>query len=66
MISDDSEIVRAVGEAKLGRYRNRATRQMERPGAGNCKSGKQREDQALFYLAWRSNFAASGFLRCAA
>jgi hypothetical protein len=34
-------------------------------GLRKAEGDEQREDQALFYLAWRLSFAACGFLLCA-
>ena len=36
---------------------------MDRAGLGKGESDEQREDQALFYLAWRLNFGARAFRR---
>jgi hypothetical protein len=38
---------------------------MNRTGLRKAEGDEQREDQALFYLAWQLSFAASGFLHCA-
>ena len=65
VVAGDDEIVRAIRQPKLGRNFDCAGRQMNRAGRGKAESDEQREDQALFYLAWRLNFAARAFRRCA-
>ena len=65
VIAGDDEIVRTLGQPKLGGNFDGAGRQMNRAGRGKAESDEQREDQALFYLAWRLNFAARAFRRCA-
>ena len=59
------KIVRAVGKSQLGGDLGCAGRQLERAGARKRERNQKSEDQALFYLAWRSNFAARAFRRCA-
>jgi hypothetical protein len=38
---------------------------VNRAGLRKAEGNEQREDQALFYLAWRLSFAACVFLPCA-
>jgi len=63
VISGDREIVRAFWKPQLRRHLDCAGRQMKYAARRKRERSEQCEDQALFYLAWRSNFAASIFPR---
>ena len=65
MVAGDDEIVRAIGQPQFGGNVDWSGWQMNRAGLRKAESDEQREDQALFYLAWRLNFAARAFRRCA-